>query len=129
MAFFTLAILAPLVYVDETFDEQMHHILVTLPVFLISAAVVRYLRDTLTQREREYRRFAAEAVTLAERIRGAPEGAKPEVSEDVDERLAELARGREPRLSAQIAQLRRCRRGFNCAASRVEPGMKGNRGT
>jgi len=91
MALFTLATLAPLLYVDDSFNEQAHHILVTLPVLMISAAVVRYLRDMLTQREQEYRRFAAEAVTLAERIRGGPAGARPDGSEDVDERLAELA--------------------------------------
>lgn len=90
MGFFTLATLAPLTYANETFDEQAHHILVTLPVLMISAAVVRYLRDTLSQRELEYRRFAAEAVTLAERIRGGPDMAKEEGSEDVDKRLVEL---------------------------------------
>ena len=64
--------LAPLFFVDETFSEQAHHILVILPVLFISAAVVRYLRGALAKREREYRHFALEAVGLAERIRGAP---------------------------------------------------------
>ena len=89
MIFFTAATLAPLAYADESFDELAHHILVTLPVMLVSAAVVRYLRDALTQRELQYRRFAVEAVTLAERIRGGP---VPEATlKNVEERLAELA--------------------------------------
>ena len=91
MAFFTLATLAPLLYVDDAFKEQAHHILVTLPVMLISAAVVRYLRDALAYRERQYRRFAVEAVTLAERIRGGPAHAQEMTPENVEERLAELA--------------------------------------
>ena len=91
MAFFTLATLAPLLYVDESFNEQAHHILVTLPVMLISAAVVRYLRNALAHRERQYRRFAVEAVTLAERIRGAPMPPEATTRANVEERLAELA--------------------------------------
>lgn len=91
MAFFTLATLAPLLYLDESLNAQAHHVLVTLPVMLISAAVVRYLRSALAHRERQYRRFAVEAVTLAERIRGAPMAAEAPSHENVDERLAELA--------------------------------------
>ncbi len=91
MAFFTAAALAPLAYADESFDELAHHILVTLPVMLISAAVVRYLRDALAKRELQYRRFAVEAVTLAERIRGGPAPAQKATAEDVEARLAELA--------------------------------------
>ena len=91
MAFFTLATLAPLLSVNDTFNEQAHHILVTLPVMLISAAVVRYLRNAIAHRERQYRRFAVEAVTLAERIRGAPTLAEATTHENVEERLAELA--------------------------------------
>ena len=90
MVFFTLATLAPLIYVDETFNEQAHHILVTLPVMIISAAVVRYLRDALVRREHQYRRFAIEAVTLAERIRGAPPGKGGTSPEDVQQRLEDL---------------------------------------
>jgi hypothetical protein len=91
MAFFTAATLAPLLYVDESFDDLMHHILVTLPVMIISAAVVRYLRDALARRELQYRRFAVEAVTLAERIRGEPTPLGEMTGENVEERLAELA--------------------------------------
>ena len=69
MLFFTLALLAPLVYEDDSMNEQAHHILVTFPVMVIAAVTVRYLRDTLEQRERDYRGFAFEAVSLAERIR------------------------------------------------------------
>ncbi len=90
MALFTLATLAPLLFVDESFSEQAHHILVILPVLFISAAVVRYLRGALTRREREYRHFALEAVGLAERIRGGGPAAADE-HEDVDRRLEELA--------------------------------------
>jgi hypothetical protein len=71
MAFMAVMTIAPLFYVDQSFDDLAHHTLVTLPVMIISAAVVRYLRNTLAEREHQYRRFAVEAVTLADRIRGA----------------------------------------------------------
>ena len=89
MAFMAATTIAPLLYVDESFDDLAQHILVTLPVMIISAAVVRYLRNTLAQRELQYRRFAFEAVTLAERIRGAPHQAA--TVDNVEARLVELA--------------------------------------
>ena len=89
MAFFTLALVAPLVYTQGDLSEQAHHILVTLPVFVIAAAIVLYLRDTLEQREREYRGFAFEAVTLAERIRGHANGESQDG--DLEVRLSRLA--------------------------------------
>ena len=83
LSFLALVLLAPLAYDDGDAREQAHHILVTLPVLLIAAATVRYLRDTLERRESEFRTFAHEAVELAERIRGpSPDG----------DRLDELAR-------------------------------------
>ena len=91
MVFFTAATLTPLAYTDESFDELAHHILVTLPVMIISAAVVRYLRDSLAKRELQYRRFAVEAVTLAERIRGGQASRQEPTVDDVEERLAQLA--------------------------------------
>jgi hypothetical protein len=91
MFFFTATIIVPLAYSDDTFTEQMHHILVTIPVMIISAAVVRYLRDALAHRELQYRRFAVEAVTLAERIRGGPANPQAANAENVEERLADLA--------------------------------------
>ena len=91
MAFMAATTIAPLFYVDESFDDLAHHILVTLPVMIISAAVVRYLRNTLAQRELQYRRFAFEAVTLAERIRGAPAPHQAATVDNVEARLVELA--------------------------------------
>ena len=91
MVFFAFATVVPVLYADGSFNEAAHHILVTLPVMVISAAVVRYLRDALAQREVQYRRFAVEAVTLAERIRGTPPEPQGTSPEDVEERLAELA--------------------------------------
>ena len=90
MAFFTAAAIAPLLYADQSFDELAHHVLVTLPVMLVSAGVVRYLRDALAERELQYRRFAVEAVTLAERIRGGPPLKGEATPENVEERLADL---------------------------------------
>jgi hypothetical protein len=90
MAFFTVAAVAPLAYADQSFDELAHHILVTLPVMLVSATVVRYLRDALAERELQYRRFAVEAVTLAERIRGGPPPRHKTTAENVEKRLADL---------------------------------------
>ncbi len=65
--------------------------LVTLHVLLISATAVRYLRDTLEEREWQYRRFALEAVNLSERIRGGGHPDKLESAEGVKRKLALLA--------------------------------------
>ena len=87
--FLVLALLAPLAYADADLTEQAHHILVALPVLVIAAAIVRYLRDTLERRERQYRGFANEAVSLAERIRGANGG--KHADEDLAVRLDRLS--------------------------------------
>jgi hypothetical protein len=86
----TAALLAPLVYGDNP-REQLHHILVTLPVLLISLFLVRYLRETLEARERTYREFAAEAVELAQRIQRGSTGARDTNDADDERRLDELA--------------------------------------
>jgi hypothetical protein len=91
MTLFTLATVAPLLYLDDNTKDLLHHILVTLPVLLISAGVVRYLRVVLELRERQYRRFALEAVGLAERIRGGNPPGRFDTAEDVERKLAELA--------------------------------------
>jgi hypothetical protein len=91
MLFFTLAIVAPIIYANDDLSNEAHHILVTLPVFLIAAAIVRYLRDTLEVRERQYRGFAVEAVSLAERIRGGHPADGDD--EDLEARLGRLAAG------------------------------------
>jgi hypothetical protein len=88
--FFLLALAAPFAYADEDLKEQVHHILVTAPVFIIAVVIVRYLRDTLERRQHDYRRFASEAVSLAERIRGRPDGGP---DGDLEERLGRLVEG------------------------------------
>lgn len=95
MAVLSVALFAPLVYDDEELKEQAHHILVTFPVMVIAAAIVRYLRDTLERREDQYRGFAVEAVSLAERIRGGRPGAG-EADEDLAARLGRLEAGAPP---------------------------------
>ncbi len=92
MLFFAAALLAPLVYADDDLSDQVHQILIVVPVFAIAVFIVRYLRDTLELREREYRYFAFEAVSLAERIRGRPDGG---LEGDLEERLGRLAEGSE----------------------------------
>lgn len=88
----TIALVAPLVHDPENTREQAHQILVTLPVFLISAGLVLYLRDTVETRERRYRRFAYEAVTLAIRIRGSGRHSHAdERADELDATLDELA--------------------------------------
>lgn len=84
----TLALLAPLAYADEDLNAQAHQILVTVPVLVIAAMIVRYLRDTLERRELQYRGFAYEAVSLAERIRGW--NGEPSVEDDLAARLGRL---------------------------------------
>jgi hypothetical protein len=86
--FMGLALFAPLAYANEDVNEQVHHVLVTLPVLVIAAAIVRYLRDTLEHRERQYRGFAHEAVSLAERIRGG--NGRDDAEEDLAARLERL---------------------------------------
>jgi hypothetical protein len=93
MALFTAFTLAQLLFVadDESFSAQAHLVLVALPVLYIAAGVVRYLREALADRERHYRRFAFEAVALAERIRGGGRTGTSEDAEALDRDLAELA--------------------------------------
>jgi hypothetical protein len=68
VALLTLALLAPLVY-DDRIKEQLHHIFVVLPVLLISALFVVYLRESLERNARNYAELAGEADALASRIR------------------------------------------------------------
>src|SRR5688500_15023343 len=90
--FLLLALLLPLMYADEDANAQAHHILVTLPVLVISAGIVRFLRDSLERRERQYRGFAHEAVSLAERIRGGHDAGDPD--EDLAARIGRLSTAR-----------------------------------
>jgi len=90
LAAFTFATVAPLLYLDDDANSLLHHILVMLLVLLISAGVVRYLRGVLEMRERQYQRFAAEAVSLAERIRGGDPPGTIDSAEDVERKLAAL---------------------------------------
>lgn len=64
----TLALLAPIVY-DDQIKEQLHHIFVVLPVLLISALFVLYLRESLERNLRNYAELAGQADALASRIR------------------------------------------------------------
>jgi TRAP-type C4-dicarboxylate transport system permease small subunit len=66
-ALLTVALLAPLVY-DDRIKEQLHHIFVVLPVLLISALLVVYLRENLERNARNYAQLAGEADALASRI-------------------------------------------------------------
>jgi hypothetical protein len=68
VALLTVALLAPLVY-DDQIKEQLHHIFVVLPVLLISALFVVYLRESLERNMRNYAELAGEADALASRIR------------------------------------------------------------
>jgi hypothetical protein len=67
VALLTVALLAPLVY-DDRIKEQLHHIFVVLPVLLISALFVVYLRESLERNVRDYAELAGEADALASRI-------------------------------------------------------------
>jgi hypothetical protein len=68
VALITVALLAPLAY-DDQVKEQLHHILVVLPVLLISSLFVVYLRESLERNMRNYAQLAGEADELASRIR------------------------------------------------------------
>ncbi|MGI9020951.1 MAG: hypothetical protein ACR2G3_09615 [Solirubrobacterales bacterium] len=99
LALIAVALLAPLAYDGANTREHAHHILVTLPVFLIVAALVVYLREGLERREQSYRRFALEAVSLAIRIRGT--GRRESTGADeLDRRLGELASQADEELGA-----------------------------
>jgi hypothetical protein len=75
VALLTVALLAPLVY-DDRIKEQLHHIFVVLPVLLISALFVVYLRESLERNARNYAQLAGEADALASRIHRSV-GARP----------------------------------------------------
>ena len=64
----TVALLAPLAY-DGALKEHLHHIFVVLPVLVISALFVLYLRESLERNVRQYAELAGEADALASRIR------------------------------------------------------------
>lgn len=99
LALITVALLAPLAYDGANTREHAHHILVTLPVFLISAALVVYLSEVLKRREQSYRRFALEAVALAIRIRGTGRRSQSGADE-LDRKLDELASQAEQEVGA-----------------------------
>ena len=50
-------------------DQIVHHAVFAIPAIVIAVGMVRYLAQTLEGKERTYERFAAETLTLAERIR------------------------------------------------------------
>jgi MFS family permease len=60
-------------------DEVLHHAVFAIPAIVIAVGMVRYLAETLEVKERTYERFAAETLTLAERIRGGHERPRPPV--------------------------------------------------
>lgn len=93
MAFFTATVFLPFVYLNEDSKEIAHHVLVTLPVLLISAGAVRTLKEAMEVREKQYRRFALEAVGLAERIRGGGPADEPVDPAEFERRLSELQAG------------------------------------
>ncbi len=103
MAFFTATVFLPFAYLDEGSKEIAHHVLVVLPVLLISAGAVRMLKEAMEVREKQYRRFALEAVGLAERIRGGGPADEPVDPAEFERRLSELEadteRGRDLRQS------------------------------
>lgn len=74
MTGFSLTILALPALGAGEMGDQTHQTLIILPIMLIAAGIVRYLRDTLVRHEEDTRKFALEAVSLADRIRGAPDG-------------------------------------------------------
>lgn len=90
-AYFIAALVAPLTYWDGDRSDLAHTLLVTLPVLIIGAFAVRYFRDTLEKRERQYRVFANEAIALAERIRGGHPTEPGFTHEDFERRLGELS--------------------------------------
>jgi hypothetical protein len=84
LVLFSLALAAPLAYDQNHTREQLHNVLVVLPVLFISAGMVVYLREALEADRRVSRQFAEEALTLVSRIRGKPaELPLPGASEDL----------------------------------------------
>ena len=64
-----VALFLPLLYTDDSSDV-LQHAAFALPAILIVSGVIRYLAETLEDRERTFHRFAAETLTIAERMRG-----------------------------------------------------------
>ncbi len=78
-----LALVAPVIYDPDSGREHVRIALLELPVLVIVAGAVRYLKELLEVREAADREFASEAIELAQRIRGPIPG---------EDRLDELAR-------------------------------------
>jgi hypothetical protein len=72
------ALFAPFIWGADA-DEVIHHAAFAVPAIVIAVGMVRYLAETLEGKERTYERFAAETLTLAERIRGGHEPPRPPV--------------------------------------------------
>jgi hypothetical protein len=62
------SLFAPFIWGADS-DEVVHHAAFAIPAIVIAVGMVRYLAATLEGKERTYERFAAETLTLAERIR------------------------------------------------------------
>jgi hypothetical protein len=72
------ALFAPFIWGEES-NEVIHHAAFAVPAIVIAVGMVRYLAATLEGKERTYERFAAETLTLAERIRHGHERPRPPV--------------------------------------------------
>jgi len=68
IALIVAALFVPLLY-EETHEHTIDHAVFAIPAVLITAGMVRYLSESLQSQQREFRRFAAETMTIAERIR------------------------------------------------------------
>jgi hypothetical protein len=71
LAIVVVAVFLPLLYVDDG-SEVVQHAMFALPAILVVSGLVRYLTETLEDRERTFHRFAEETLTIAERMRDRP---------------------------------------------------------
>lgn len=69
LCFIVFAIALPLIYDREHFTDVLHLTLFAVPIVVVGAAMVAYLRLELARREREYARLAGETGQLAARIK------------------------------------------------------------
>ena len=72
------ALFAPFIWGADS-ERVIHHAVFAIPSIVIAVGMVRYLAGTLEGKERTYERFAAETLTLAERIRQGHEPPRPPV--------------------------------------------------
>jgi uncharacterized membrane protein len=82
LVFIGLLFFAPLLYDAAAHAQTVRHALLFLPITLLAAGMVTYLRERTEKQERRLRTFAAEAIDVAARLLGDGEIAEEDKDRD-----------------------------------------------